>query len=298
MPVDKEGNRADVILDPTSTISRMNIGRLYEHYINGASRDVAKRIKDMLGIEKGNCTISKIEALDLNTINNAYEYLLNFLELISEKQHNFYRYNLSEQDRLGALNTIVNDKDNNIKLFIPIGNNKDSVEMIKNIEAKFKPVYDVVSYIGNSGQRCTTKNKVRIAPLYLMLLEKIADDWSSISLGRLQHFGILSPIIKSEKFSFPFRNSPNRFIGETEGRIDVGYTGPECISEMMDRSNNPATQRNITWNILNAKQPTNIDEVVDRNLIELGGTKPINLVKHILMCAGFVPTYEPEENQE
>jgi DNA-directed RNA polymerase beta subunit len=34
MPVDQNGNRADIIMDPNSTVSRMNLGRVYEMYIN------------------------------------------------------------------------------------------------------------------------------------------------------------------------------------------------------------------------------------------------------------------------
>jgi hypothetical protein len=128
-----------------------------------------------------------------------------------------------------------------------------------------------------------------------MLLEKIADDWSSVSSGKLQHFGILSPITKAEKFSYPYRNSPVRTIGETEGRIFASYCGREAIAEMMDRSNNPMTQRNVIWNILQSDKPTNIDSVVDRNYVSLGGSKPIQLIKHMFECAGFIPYYEPED---
>ena len=96
-----------------------------------------------------------------------------------------------------------------------------------------------------------------------MLLDKIADDWSSVSSGKLQHFGVLAPMTKTEKFALPYRNSPVRTIGETEGRIFSGYCGREAIAEMMDRSNSPNTQRAVVWNILNSQNPTNIDKIVD-----------------------------------
>ena len=39
MPVDEEGNRADIVMDPNSRVNRMNIGGLTEQYINAASRE-------------------------------------------------------------------------------------------------------------------------------------------------------------------------------------------------------------------------------------------------------------------
>lgn len=48
MPVDALGNRADIIQDPASTISRMNIGRLYEQYISQASRQLKQQITNTL----------------------------------------------------------------------------------------------------------------------------------------------------------------------------------------------------------------------------------------------------------
>ena len=105
---------------------------------------------------------------------------------------------------------------------------------------------------------------------------------------------MLSPTTKSEKFSNPHRNSPVRTIGETEGRIFAGYCGREAIAEMMDRSNNPATQRNVAWSILNAEKPTNINHVVDRDYIRLGGARPLQLVRHIIGTAGYNIVYQPE----
>lgn len=291
MPVDKDGNRADIVIDPTSTISRINIGRLYEHYINGVSRDIVNRVRTMLGIDKGKCSIDLLYSADTVVLKDVYNYMLSYFEITCTKQYEFYKA-LGEEDRYEVINNVIND---DLYTYLPVNNPKSNMDIVQELEAKFDPTYDKVSYVGNSGKKVVTKSKVRIAPMYIMALDKIADDWSAVSSGRLQHFGILSPIIKSEKFALPFRNSPVRSIGETESRIYVGYCGEEAMAEMMDRSNNPLTQRNMTWNILNADKPTKINNVVDRNLVPLGGSKPIQLVKHMLTASGFTPVYEPED---
>ena len=295
MPVDEAGNRADIVLDPASTISRMNLGRLYEHYLGGVSRDVSKLIRSMVGIDQGKASIERLYDVDQQTISQAYTILMKLYSLVSSKQYDFFNQQISDEQKLEHLKDIIND---GILFYYPLNNEKDSVQMISDIEQHFKPIYGPVTYRGNSGQIRKTKNRVRIAPMYIMLLEKIADDWSSVSSARLQHFGILSPVIKSEKYGKPHRDSPTRTIGETEGRILTGYCGVEAIAEMMDRSNNPLSRRNLYWNLLNAAYPTNIENVVDRNYIQLGGSKPLQLVKHITTCAGFIPAYTPEKNYQ
>lgn len=292
MPIDEHGNRADIVLDPASTISRMNLGRLYEQYFGAASRDVGKQVRTILGLSQGPCSMDKVLCSEDEQIQQAYQLLLQYYKVVSTKQYQFYNQ-LSYDEQIEHLANVV---EQGVYLYIPIDNDLDTVEMVKAVEALVKPTYGPVSYVGNSGQRCVTVNNVRIAPMYIMLLDKIADEWSSVSTGRLQHFGILSPTIKSEKFSFPYRNSPVRTIGETEGRIYNGYAGAEAIAEMMDRSNNPMTQRHMSWNILDAKHPSNIDKVVDRDLIPLGNSKNLQLVTHFLTVTGTKLTYKPENS--
>lgn len=294
MPVDIDGNRADIVMDSASVISRMNLGRLYEHYINGVIFDVAKTVRSILGVQ-AKVSPNRLMQIDPDVIQHAYLHLLRLYQIVSERQYQFYANMVTDEEKYDHLATVVND---GIYLYYPIDNDRETSEVVKNLETAFKPTYGPVSYVGNSGQRVTTANFVRVAPLYVMLLDKIADDWSSVSSGKLQHFGVLSPTTKSEKFSNPFRNSPVRTIGETEGRIFAGYCGREAIAEMMDRSNSPATQRNVAWSILNADKPTDIQHVVDRDYIRLGGARPLQLVRHILGAAGYGIVYEPENPQQ
>jgi hypothetical protein len=128
----------------------------------------------------------------------------------------------------------------------------------------------------------------------MMLLEKIADDWSAVSYGKTQSSGVLSSMTKSEKYTYPFRNNAVRTIGETEGRVFVGYCGQHAVAEMIDRANSPNTQKNMVWNILSAPNPSNIDYVVNRQMISYGGSKPLALTNHIFNCAGFKMVYDKE----
>ena len=292
MPIDADGNRADVVMDAAAVISRMNLGRLYEHYFGAAARDVGKNIRNMLGITADKISKSILFKLNQQTLQQAYAYLLGFYEIVSEKQYLFYKDEVTEDEKIDHLYSVIN---NGVYIYYPIDNQKQIIKTIQQIEEKYKPLYGPVSYVGNSGQRVVTNNNIRIAPIYLMLLEKIADDWSSVATAKLQHFGVLSTMTKSEKFAYPYRCSPVRTIGETEGRIFAGYCGREAIAEMMDRSNSPMTQRNMVWNILDADLPSNMNDAVNREYIKLGGSKPLQLIRHIFLCAGLQAVYEPEE---
>lgn len=293
MPIDANGNRADIVLDPASTISRMNIGRLYEHYVSGAARDVRQRLRSMLGLTAKKYTINQLLDIDQRLLNEAYEFLLQFYKCVNNKQYEFFS-NLGQEERIEHLCECTEDTINSIKLYIPVDTDKDSIEMVQEIEALVKPIYGPVSYVGNSGRQSITKAKVRIAPMYFMLLDKITDEWSSVATGRLQHFGILSPNIKSEKFIFPFRNTPIRAYGEAEFRI-LQIIKQRYVAELVDRNNNPYTQRIISVGLLTADKPTHIDMLVDRRIHPFGNSKNIQVVKHPIMTAGIRMISEKED---
>ncbi|MFO5615266.1 hypothetical protein ACLBQC_32445, partial [Klebsiella pneumoniae] len=49
MPIDENGNRADLIIFGGSTMRRSNYGRIYEHGFGAAARDLAHRLPVVAG---------------------------------------------------------------------------------------------------------------------------------------------------------------------------------------------------------------------------------------------------------
>jgi len=179
-------------------------------------------------------------------------------------------------------------------IYLPINNKRLPDDITMDLQAKFEPTMTPVKYVDASGMQVETIECIRIGCVYTMLLDKLADEWSSTAAAKLQHFGIVSAVTRSDKFAYPFRNNPTRIVGQTESRLFVCYTGPETMAEMFDRTSNPVTRANIYRNILEAKQPGNIDQIIDREKIPLGGSRPIQIVRHVFMCAGFEARYLPE----
>lgn len=288
MPVDENGNRADIVMDPNSTISRMNLGRLYEQYINAASRDAALKITRDLGVQKTDRhlvhTLRAIQKTNPQAIQTAWEYLMGYYRIVSPKMHLWFTDGEYQRDAIEHLASVINK---GIFLYIPPDNEPESPNIIKELEKYYRPTYGPVTYIGNSGRKITTKNPVRIGSMYVIILEKTGDDWTAVDSGKVQHFGVLSQVTNNDKFSRPSRNQAIRALGESEVRIYAAYAGTKVTADLLDRNNNPATHKAVLHSILKAEQPTNIQSAVDRNEIPLGGSKPIMLVKHILECSGI-----------
>ena len=297
MPVDEAGNRADVIMDPNSTIDRMNVGRLYEQYINAASRDVLVNIRAALKLDKKKVHKHELEAMDKDSIDKVWNYLIGYYSITSPKVANWFRDGSYKGTKIDHLMSILNDK---IYLYMPPEDSPELSTMIMELEKNYRPLYGPVSYVGNSGNRVTTVNNVRIGGVYMLMLEKIGDSWTAVSSGKLQHFGILSQVFNSDKYSQPSRVQAIRALGEAEVRIFVSYVGPEITADIMDRSNNPITHNHILDTLLNADKPTDLYSAVNRKECPLGGSKPLGLVKHIGICSGWqfkytkhVPNYKP-----
>ena len=293
MPIDSDGNRADVVMDSLATVSRMNIGRLYEQYINSASRDVVKTIRTELGLN--NCAIS-VELLDSLEQSNeilvekAWEYLLEYYRLSSPKMYIVFTDGEYMEKRTVHLESVLNK---GIYLYMPPSNSVENDELVTELEKYFRPTYGPVTYTGTSGIRVTTKLPVRIGSMYIMLLEKTADDWTAVSSGKLQHFGVLSQVTNNDKYSQPSRNQAIRALGESEVRIYASYVGGKVTADLLDRNNSPSAHLEILRNILRAKNPTNIDIAINRNVVPVGKSKPLGLISHMSCVAGYKFVYKP-----
>lgn len=301
MPVRPDGVRADMIIDPGPVFNRMNIGQSYEQYMTCACYDVAVRITHQLGLIPSTHSndfqkrpeVSPDDLLSMNRelFETSYDYLTSFYKVFNQTMFKYFS-SLSIEDKAEHLSDVINE--GTPRIFLPCNNERLPFEIVNDLERDFNVTYTPVRYTGPGGVEVETAKKVRIGAVYMFLLDKPASEWSSSAAARLQHFGILSSVTKSEKFANPFRNSPTRISGETETRIFACYTGARAVAEMFDRTNNPVTRRNIYWNLLDADVPSRMKHIVDRNLVPLGASRPIQILNHILQCAGLKPEYLPE----
>lgn len=318
MPVDDEGNRADVIMDPFSSINRMNPGRNFEQFFNASSRDMHKRLcNDFLGL-KPHTSASKaynhIQKLPKEQFIKAWDYVMRFDEIISPLKRDLFspagepprvlpafgevdsRYNyneLSDEQKEDPIEYISQVVARGHVIFFPPDNPVESKEVVRAFLREYPSIWGPVTYIGNSGKTRRTKAKFRIADTYIIELEKTGDDWSASSSPKLTHFGVPAQITKVDRDSKPARNQATRHDGESEIRIKVAYCGELFVAEQMDRNNNPAAHRMMMDAIMRAKYPTNIDRTVDRSILGYGGSKPLQLAKHLAEVTGYRYMWKP-----
>lgn len=300
MPVDEHGNRADIVMDPNATVNRMNLGRLYELHYNGSARDLRKEILITLGLDKYSqldevtsenrlrSEIAKLQETNDPRFTQAWSRLMGFYGIVSPKMKEWFETGAYSAPHSHHLASIIQKR---IYIYHPPETDHEVMHSIRLLEKYYKPVYGPVTYIGFSGNKVTTKVPVRIASMYVILLEKTGDDWAAVSSGKLQNFGVLAQITNQDKYSQPTRNQAVRALGETEARIFSSCIGPLTTAEIIDRNNNTITHRQVVDSILKAATPSDILNAVDRTANPLGNARPLQLVKHLLFCGGLKFTY-------
>jgi len=266
MPVDRDGNRADLIMDGDSTIKRMNVGRLYEHWINACSRDVTKRVREH--ISSG------------GTYSEAWEYLLSYYRTVAPLMGDAFDrgdYSGTPEDHVKR---VIRE---GVYLWLTANSPSHPLELIKRTRDYFPPTFGPVTYAGG----VVTDRPVLIGSMYIIVLEKTGVDWSGVSSARLQCFGILAKISNSDKYSSPGRNNPIRILGEAEVRLMDAVVGSDVTVDLLDQSNSPTTHKAVVNRLLTTPYPTNIEEIIDRREIPLGKARSNLFVRHILECAGI-----------
>lgn len=269
MPVDKNGNRAEMITDGAAPIKRMNEGRPYEHALAGATRDMGHYVKTSL--ERG------------ATIEQMWDFCLEYYRLLSPKMvEELESYSKEEREE-----HILSVRDNGMYVFLPTDNPVNYPEVIHEIFTNWPICYGPVIYKGASGEFVETKENVYIGEIYTILLEKTGKDWTAVSTSKLQHYGVPSKITRADKYSSPRRRQPVKVTGEAEIRLVAATAGGEAAANLLDYSNSPESIREIAKNIYKAKHPTKIKSIIDRRKVPLGNSRIQKYLRHTLQCGGI-----------
>lgn len=294
MPRDEFGNVADVVIFGGSTMRRSNYGRIYEHGFGAAVRDLAQRIRVEAGFERhGEITAAQLRSNPKANDPQFIEYAFNeFQELwwvIAPTMHEIMK---GHPNRREYIHEVM--QQGFAYIFTPVDDTTHlPTAMNEIVTGKFKPNYSPVTFTDVTGKEVTTKDNVLIGPLYMMLLEKIGDDWSAVSSVKVQQFGLPSKLNNSDRNATPGRESAIRSFGESETRSYNCTVGPEATMELLDQTNNPLAHSSVVNAILTAKHPTNINRAVDRKKVPFGNSRPVSLLSHMLQTRGIEFSYSP-----
>lgn len=293
MPVDCEGNRADIVVDPNGTLNRMNPARLYEQYISAAAAKAEKIVHDILQLPKMSADAAKMMLLskDEATIWAAMGELIQFHTITNPLVGEWFKSGRIGRDPIDFLATVL---ESGVCVYYPPDNQAYPEDVVLTLEkSKFRPPYGKVSYVGNSGIRRTTRENIRIGSLYIIQLNKPGDDWNATATYRLHHYGVPAVITKADKNLKPTREQPTRGTGESELRSIIAYCGGMLAAEILDRNNSPQIGALIADTIQTCENPANIERIVDREKHPFGTQRPLMIVNHMLACAGGEFVYNP-----
>ena len=290
MPVDELGNRAEVITDSMSTISRMNLGRSYQSYMGALSRDNRIRLFNHFANKYGPYEIlNKVTNEDLDYFRT---YMQGIYSHINSEMVEFLS-SLSELELHEHMREVLHEA---MYLYYPPDNENCITDVISNFEkSPYKPHLGKVSYVDELGNRVTTTEDVRIGQMYFLVLEKIGGSYSAVSSSKVNNFGFPVKGTNLDKHKYPHSLTPTTTLGETEVRILTSFASPEMIADMIDITLNPISHKLLIKNTLENNKAYDTKFDIDRNIVEYGNTKSLAILHHLFNAAGFDFDYEDEK---
>jgi len=296
MPVDSAGNVADLITDPNSIASRMNIGRLYEQYFNAASRHTKKLVIN--AIQSLDTSMDPLELLEIMSPKETivvFDIALGLLKIIDTEQYVGYA-NLVKTNNIYSIKEILHEiMTKELFIYYKVSSKKKPYQIVTELRDTIYAPPIGKSYFNKEGNIVAGKSEMFIAPMYIMLLFKTGDEYLSVASAKTNHYNFPIGVSKTAKNRLPWRSSPTKILSETESRLVASYTSRLALAELKDRANSIDTHRIIYNNILNADKPTNIDVIVDRNKHPYGTDAGIQLIDNIFNCAGIELEYTSEQ---
>ena len=269
MPVDDFGNRAEIIVDGASSLKRTIMGRFYEHYSSYTIEHVGKLCKNML---------------DQGKQQEAKDYLFSFYQacypLMYEKALEILP---TEQDKIN--HTIEACKEG-LQVWLPQNTPGIGSEQIHRMINEFPVPMSPVTYIGDNGKVTRTKRKILVGSLYMVLLEKIGDDWGATSIPKRQHHGIPGKLTDGDKRLLPWRDQAFKVWGESEVRLGLDVLDPNFVAILLSIPNSPAMCMGMARKILTAPKPTDIKMAIDyKSFVEMPG-RAVEYFNHMLEVSG------------
>ncbi len=298
MPTDKFGNRADLIMAPLATINRSNPGGSHEMLVGAAGRDVIKRVRRRYGLpDMGVLTWDEvwkcIQSHPIELAREMYQYIIGFYKIVAEKVNYTKAVELYERNDgkwLEDLCHIILDGNDPKGMYIttPANSKRRMARVIRQLHAsdEYRPEMSTVRYRAPNGELEDTVAEILIGPNYYLALEKTATDGSGTSITRLGHHGTPTRLTNADKHLRPARETGTKTDGEAELRNAAKSVGSAPLADMADMYNNPRLLRVIAQKVLTTDKPTNIDEIFDRDVHEIGGHRPIGYMEHMFLCSG------------
>lgn len=279
MPVDEYGVRADAILSDEASGNRMNVGRDHAQAVGVAGLRTELGWKEKYGDRR----------LTDDEIHEEFDTVCRIYEAVDPAFHENVVLNATPRKHI---EDVMKDK-------IYVGRGYDTgrpaVDMLEMLDENFDIDGTIVKYQNYDGSPVVSTNKVLIAPLQLIMLDKVADVAAATSSARMQHFNTPANLSSNDKITTPYRDNATRIMGEVEGMMVLGTTEEGTYAETLDQTTNAISHTEVCFSQLEAENPMNVEKAVDRSQIPLTGGRPQAVLSHMIQCSGLDLTYHEEE---
>lgn len=321
MPITENGIRAEMIMDPSSLPSRLNVGREYEKHLNTISRRCREHIVAYLNNKTVDAYIQDYESLYNNDIlfekdllkarnmvltdQQVHDVFAIITELTSyldnEQYHIYSRCSDLEEQREVCEDAIHNE----VFIYNKVSPEKPIYKVFAEIEhSKFKPhtsnilipKMDEDMESLDDKYEITNDDSINIGPLYVMLLGKTPDKFLSSASPSTNHYQLPITASSKDKLKKPWSNSATKTMGETEIRLYTLFTSVKAVAEMKDRGNSLPTHKEVYTKFLTADKPTNIDSAIDRNKTPFGNDSALRMFNDVFNCAGVALASVPDKD--
>lgn len=302
MPVDENGIRADVVVDPNSRWNRETPASPIEMIISAAGRDLGKRIQETFGFDR-NVQLTEDEVNDVvytpennDLVEAAFNELMEFYKVVVPFQYEDLSDPKFREKNPDFMHThvasVLLDHLYGLYLYMPTDNPVSMPDVIREIQKRWPPFITPVRFRGRDGKMKVSREPKLIAPSWYINLEKTAEDsWMAASSAKCNVLGTTARLSNNDKYDSPGRQSSIR-VGESEYRAEAATCGGEAIADQKDASNNPIAHKFVLRRLLTHPTPTDIPEVLDRKMVPVGGHRPLAYMRHMFQCSGKELTNE------
>lgn len=272
MPVNDYGVRADIVIAPEAVVNRMNVGQLYEHFVNCVMDTVFRRTKELESYEdRFKMMLEFFYDIDKN-------YASAVERLHPTEVHR--RALMKEFEKLGYFVTVV----------VP-GLSTLTEDWVLYMRDKYNvhptPVeYNLRDADGNLLRRVRTRRPIWIGKKYLYILYKIPHA-RSCGMSYVNQMGVPIRVkMKKSKSQHPVGLVPIR-LGEDENRNLTMAVGPMAYRILSLYANSPDATAKLTEDLLTLDKPTRLDWVdVNEEQLSKSNTM-IQVAKHMLETCGI-----------
>lgn len=267
MPIDKNGNRADVIFGPRAPVARLDLGQNYEQEINACSRDLSKWVKD-----------------NYNKLSNdvIWERLYRYYCAANTKFHlhdSLYTKKFIDDHILKVFNE-------GIYLIAETISEDQQVELIERIHDVIMAELTPVTYRQSNGKYVTTKDDMLIGGCQYIVLDNTWISNIAVSMSPLQHHGLLAGSSRLSRTAYPARTHATVNFSETEVRLFASLVGPDVMAEFMALANNIDLHKALVKSLIKSDKPSTIEDIEGRENIKTS-SRNVELIRHFLLCFGL-----------